>query len=451
MILFRRPWCHRVTAAFLGRRHISALYVTGDKAKENYAILTPYFDFTQRLVNEAADLQHNISARQIHSIDLDELTEYWYLYRTVQLKKSALEQRRIDIADALKKIQPKSAGVNDGDDNDLVTKYKFEGTMVRDHLKQLKEKSYHMEDVFVHKYLALPNRLHQRTPLQTEQIVGHEYTNGKSKTSSTKDHLSYVHLIEYYNRDCYFLLDTAAEFDLWLPLFCTGHFKRLGYVQFSTPDFCKSIVPQAAGIDSVLTVNTEEHEDASSSTINRMHLIGAGSMLSYLGYVAKLSVFKSVLPMRFVSTGRAYTQQLLCSPSNLLGVTQATQVQLFQALSGAVEAEQSFDETIENIVTVYGQIGETFRCCYVPAPKLGLAESMRVNFEIWSNRRSAYMTVGSLSYYGDFISKRLLFNYKDGRETKFPHIISGTVVSVPTLLAIILENNAGQLPSFDVQ
>lgn len=443
MFLFQPATLQR--AAVLARRHISALYVTGDKAKENYVILTPYFDFNQRLVVEATDLRRNVGARQI-AIDLDELDEYWQVYRDVQRKKAALEQRRIDIADALKKLQPT-------EDTPSVTKYKFEGTMVREDLKRLKEKSYQMEDTFVHKYLALPNRLHPRTPMGPNARVIDEYANNNINKNATnsKDHLSYDHLIEYYNPTCYYLHGDAAEFDFWFPFYCSAHFKRVGYVQFSTPDFCKSIVPQAAGIDptAVLTVNTDEHGDNVSS-INRTHLIGAGSMLSYLGYIAKLSVFKSALPLKFVSMGRAYVKALdgQQPPQNLMGVTQATQVQVFQALVDASEAEQSFDETIQQIVELYRAVEETFRCCYVPATQLRLAESMRVDFEVWSNRKNGFVAVGDLSYYGDFISKRLLFNYKDGSETKFPHIISGTVVSIPKLLAVVLENNDGQLPSF---
>lgn len=41
------------------RRHISALYVTGDKAKENFAVLAPFLNFEERL-NNFEEIQSNM-------------------------------------------------------------------------------------------------------------------------------------------------------------------------------------------------------------------------------------------------------------------------------------------------------------------------------------------------------------------------------------------------------
>lgn len=422
-------------------RQISALYITGDKAKENYSILTPYFDFQSRLTENSTELRNNIALRKL-SDNIDELNLLWDVYRNVQLKKKDLENRRVEIASDLKKI----AGDND---QNMIRKYKYEGTMVREDLKVLKEKSYHMEDTFVHRYLALPNVLHLRTPTNgISKIIYEEPIPAESL--NTKCHLSYTDLIEYYDPKCYFLLEAAAELDLLIPFYCVDRFKELGYVQFSNPDFCKSIVVEGAGIqlDSIVTVK-EEYPDASS--INRLHLPGAGSMLSYLGFITKLSVFKSALPMKFVSSGREYRNHAN-ENIGLYGVNQSTQVQLFQALATKEEADRSFDETVKYISDVLKQFNEHFRYVYVPADRLQTSESLRVDFEMYSKHLQRYICIGNLCSYGDYISKRLLFSFKsDGgsKDPKFPHLISGTVVNVPRLLAIILENRESlEVPTF---
>lgn len=424
-------------------RQISALYITGDKANDNYSILTPYFDFQSRLTENSTELRNNVALRKLPN-NIDELYLLWDVYRNVQLKKKELENRRVEIASALKKI----VGENN---EDMTRKYKYEGTMVREDLKVLKEKSYHMEDTFVHEYLALPNVLHLRTPTNgMPKIIFEEPI--PSENLNTKSHLSYTNLIEYYDPKCYFLLEAAAELDLLIPFYCVDRLKELGYVQFSNPDFCKSILIEGAGIqqDRIVTVKEDNTDE---STINRLHLPGAGSMLSFLGFITKLSVFKSALSMKFVSSGREYGNTLVNNENiGLYGVSQSTQVQLFQALATKEEADASFDETVKHISNVLQKFNENFRCVYVPAERLQISESMRVDFEMYSKHLQQYICIGNLSSYGDYISKRLLFSFKsDGgsKDPKFPHLISGTVVNVTKLLAILLENRESlEVPTF---
>lgn len=435
----------RITTPILRiiNRQISALYITGDKAKENYSILTPYFDFQSRLTENNTELSNNIALRKLPN-NIDELYLLWDVYRNVQLKKKELENRRVEISSALKKIA--------SDNNeDMIRKYKYEGTMVREDLKVLKEKSYHMEDTFVHKYLALPNILHLRTPTNgIPKIIFEEPI--PAENLQTKSHLSYTNLIEYYDPNCYFLLEAAAELDLLISFYGVDRFKELGYVQFSNPDFCKSILAEGAGIQLDRMVTVKE-DDTEASTINRLHLPGAGSMLSYLGFITKLSVFKSALPMKFVSSGREYRNALANNENiGLYGVNQSSQVQLFQALATKEEADTSFDETVKHISDVLKQFNMHFRCVYVPADRLQTSESLRVDFEMYSKHLQRYICIGNLSSYGDYISKRLLFYYKsDGgsRDPHFPHLIAGTIVNVPKLLAIMLENKESlEVPTF---
>lgn len=426
-----------------GRRHISALYITGDKANQNYAILTPYFDFNARLGGASELLETNLQSRR-SNVDLTQLLQLWDVYRDVQIKKSNLELRRIEIADTLKEMTKKGAVV----DENLQRKYKAEGTFVRDDLKRLKENSYHMEDLFVHQFLALPNELHVRTPVNEVDIV-HSFGERPEQSESCQDHLNQTDLIEYHDPYCYFLRGDAAEFDIALQFGFVDAFKSSGFLHFSNPDFCKSILAEAAGLDpaQLLTVTNDDCDDAS---VNLTHLTGASCLSAYLGYIAKLSVFKSALPMRLVSSGRAYNRTPSLTPDRqqgLLSVCQSNRVQMFQALAGAREAELAFDESVSTLAEVYQRFGRHFRMVHVAAHRLEQAECLRVNVEMYSGHRGEYVEVGHLAYYGDYISKRLLFNFKDpsgGKrdEPLFPHMIGGAVVDVTRVLAVLLESGA---------
>lgn len=423
-------------------RNISALYITGDKAKENYAILRPYFNFRQRLA-EQESIQQNVTQRNLN-INVEQLYQLWEVYSDVQVKKRNLELRRIEIANELKKITS-----SDSSNENLTRKYKTEGVLVREDLKLLKENSYHLEDTFIHEYLSLPNDLHQRTPAKTEHIL---YTHLENAAATPKNHLDHKDLIEYYDPSCYFLMSAAAEFDLELPNFCVDYFHNNDFIQFSNPDFCKSILVEAAGLQPEKIISVKDDTDT-VDTVNKMHLIGGGSMISFLGFITKLSVFKSALPLKLVAIGREYTvQKEEDQQDGLYAVCQATQVQVFQVAADQLDAEQLFDNTLQHIQHIFKNFNEHFRIVYVPSNRLEQAECMRAEVEMYSTQMQRYVCVGHLSNYSDYISKRLLFNYKDstaGKEVQFPHIIAGTIVNVPRILAILLEKNEKfEVPSF---
>lgn len=426
-----------------GRRYISALYITGDKANQNYAILTPYFDFNSRLAESAEQALHANIRQRRSAVDVTQLLQMWQVYRDVQQKKANLEKRRVEIADTLKEMTRKGEPPAD---EDLQRKYKAEGTFVREDLKRLKEHSYHMEDLFVHQFLALPNELHPRTPIDQEDVVHQHLSPPTDKLESCRDHLSRTDLIEYHDPYCYFLRGEAAEFDLAVSFGFVDAFRQTGFVHFSNPDFCKSILAEAAGLDpaKLLTVTDDAEQTAS---VNLTHLCGAGSLIGYLGYISKLSIFKSALPLRLVSSGRSYIRTQSDQPDltqGLFAVSQSNRVQMFQALADARHAELAFDETISQLAELYQQFDQHFRLVQVPAHRLAPAESLRVNVEMHNRLRGSYVEVGHVAYYGDYISKRLLFGYKDpgakSDEPHFAHLIGGSLVDATRLLAVLLEN-----------
>lgn len=490
------------------RRHISALYVTGDKASQAYVALTPYFDFKSRLADAdaASRLAANIAARQPatgggasagrHAVDVGQLLQLWSMFRDVQQRKAELERRRVQIADTLKAMTKTTAGTGSGDQPptaaaaaDLLHKYRADGALCRDDLKRLKENSYALEDTFVHEFLALPNELHPRTPCARDvtepPTILHSHLSAPhdgrlaSSDRGAVHHLSgrNGHLIEYHSPYCYYLLDEAADFELAAAAHFAARFRRAGFVRTSNPDFCRALVVEAAGLDGareLLAVLEDGDDDddggsadgADAAHINRTHLTGAGSMASFLGYCAKLMPFQSALPLRLIAAGRTYVKRdatAAAAPSNgLYGVAQSTTVQSFEAAASAAEAVRLFDETVALLAGEYAQFGRAMRIVQVPACRLRAAEAMRADCELWSDSRQAFVRVADVAYYGDYISKRLLFSYKEtaaplaGRpraeatEPRFAHLVSATAVDVSRLLAVLLEGGAGQSAEFRV-
>lgn len=473
------------------RRHISALYVTGDKANQAYVALTPYLDFKSRLGDADAirRLTANIAARQTEArasggtpaIDIDQLLQLWSMFRDVQLRKADLERRRVQIADTLKAMTTASAGQSEPKQHqaDLLHKYKADGVLCRDDLKRLKENSYALEDTFVHAFLALPNELHARTLSAADgcaepATVLHSHLDAPTAGSRSPAGASTAHLIEYRSPYCYYLLDESADFELAAVAHFGSLFRRAGFVRTSNPDFCRALVAEAAGLDGdaeLLTVVDDGAEIGAAEDvahINRTHLTGAGSMASFLGYCAKLMPFESALPLRLVAAGRTYEKRpdrtsaaSVESAGGLYAVAQSSTVQTFEAAASGEEAVRLFDETLALLAAEYARFGRAMRIVQVPAGRLRRAEAMRADCELWSDGRQEFVRVAHVAYYGDYISKRLLFSYKEmagakarttgaAQEPRFAHLVSGTAVDVSRLLAVLLDGGGGGGEEFRV-
>lgn len=137
--------------------------------------------------------------------------------------------------------------------------------------------------------------------------------------------------------------------------------------------------------------------------------------------------------------------------AGLYGAVQTTAVQCFQAATDATQAERLFDETVALLAEAYAPLGRPMRIVQVPARRLRRAEAMRADVELWSEARAEFVCVGDVRYYGDWLSKRVLFSYKEtaakekaeksvAQRPKFAFLVGGTVVDVTRLLAVLLES-----------
>uniref|UniRef100_A0A1B0DFB1 Uncharacterized protein n=1 Tax=Phlebotomus papatasi TaxID=29031 RepID=A0A1B0DFB1_PHLPP len=321
-------------------RRFSALYLTGDKAREEYASVHPYLDFQGVLGNREA-LQESLEKRNC-SINTEESLE-------------------------------------------LINKLLF-------------------------KFI--------RILLQIRQCIPESWTkpSGLSSDLICKDSI-------------YFSKGDLAKFEFFFPIFCQKFFKLKGFEYFSNPDFARSVIVEAAGMPKDQLYRVLEDE---GSKINLLHLTGGGSMLSFLSFIARLSVFPKQLPLAFIANGKNY-----CKNNSR---NQGNSVQLFYASGSKEDAEEFIEKIVKDLREIYEKFSKHFRIINVPPEKLKSSELMRFSLEFYSSMRENYSEVASVSSHGDFISKRLLFNFKEGKEFKFPQIVTATICDTSKLSEILLEN-----------
>lgn len=426
------------SVSLMPRRFVQALYVPGDKASKMCAVLVPVLDFDKRLANRTK-IEENIRRRKCPpSIDVDNLYAQWDLYKTIQERKKAIEARRSEIgklANAAKKM------IASPDKANAFRLYELEGIALRDDWKNIRDHSYSLESQFINDFLDLPNELHPNTPDTTTTIASFN-DNAKGDDKPKPIHLEYSDQIEFVDESAFYLKNDAAQFDMHFPYHCVDVFRDRDFVEFSNPDFARTIAVEAGAVplDEVYEVKRRiEIEDT-----NHLHLVGAGSILSFLGFVAKLLVPPTQFPFRWIATGKQYYPPKSNANGGLFNVCQSTCVQTFLA-GTRDQMEHEFGETLKLMQELYESFDMHFRMVQIGADELKLAESQGVRFEMFSSHLQRYVEVGRLSHFSNFISKRILFNYPENKKSQFPDVIAGTVCNATRMLAILLENNDGRV------
>lgn len=405
----------------VSKRNISALFVTGDKAKENFAVLTPFMKFEERF-DKFDEVQDNIRRRKL-KINSEDLMDEYKLYVSMKDRRKSIENRRVEIAKQIK----------DSPESPNLEGLRLQGEQLREDLKLLKQNSYHLEDTFVHHYLDLPNYLHENTPDNEKKVI---YTYGENRGLSTP--IS-DELIEFYDPTCYYMKGEAAKFDLLMPMTVLDYFRAEGFINFSNPDFARSVIVEGAGIPSKDVFIIKEED--TGNKWNLLHLTGSASFLTYFSFVTKLSTYPSLLPLKLISTGKQYDARNHYEHQDIFKTVQSTCCQSFVIAADASNFNEIINEHITHLKAIFEPLGVHFRIVYYPAGQLSQAETCRIGVEMFSPSQNEYVEVGNFSCYGDYISKRLLFNYREDKDYRFPHIYSGTVVNVLKLILVLIENN----------
>lgn len=423
---------HRGRPSFLKRLYSSALFITDDKANKTFSVLTPHIDFSDR-VKDKVELERNLRLRK-SELSVDDTISVWKFYKKFKRERDDLEWSRANVAKALKaETDPKE-----------IEKLRTHGRMIRDDLKALKGSYYEVEEKAVLKVLSIPNVLHERTPEGDKVVVGKYRDVSVTESGSHTDTSD----IEWTSPDCYYLKNAAAEFELASTFFVADHLNGAGFTQFSNSDFSKSVVVEGCGLDysdPKMTFTVSEPDPKHYQENSRLHLTGAASLPAFMAHHTKHTIFPSLLPLKYFTVGRKYNPMTLNAKS-LLNITQETAVEIFIATDDSPkEMTSEFDCIIATITKLYETLDVHFQISYVPACGLKPWESLRASVEMFSPFLKKYVEVANVSTCDDYVSKRLLFNYGRGVDMRFPKVVSGTVWSVPRILACLIENNELEL------
>ncbi|XP_026482502.1 serine--tRNA synthetase-like protein Slimp [Ctenocephalides felis] len=424
------------------RFYSSALYVTGDKATATCALLTPYIDL-KNFENNFDNFTNNAKHRHL-DVDFGELQKLWFLYQDLDKTRRKLDACRTSIADKVKTLDKSG---------DEFTKLINQGKIVRDDLKMLKDCFQPVQENLVTQLLRLPNVLHELTPLEDARV---DFTFLDKPGHKSEHHTAVggkLGLLNFMNQYSYYLLNDAALLEIDFITHVNRYLDQHDFIPFTLPDFARSAILEGCGVDytNLNQFFTIQDPDGSDQDISKLHLVGTASLYSFMAYHTKLMLYPSAFPLNYYSSGRQYKPSTNID-KGLLEPSQSTCFQIFTAtLQSQEQMEQEFLK-LQNLCTnLYKSFTNYhFRVVYQPAWMLDKSESCRLSFQMFSSHFQEYVEVGHLSMYDDYISKRLLFTYKEGKVNVFPKVISGTVVNFAKVFACVLENYPDRLVVPDV-
>ncbi|XP_018395511.1 PREDICTED: serine--tRNA synthetase-like protein Slimp [Cyphomyrmex costatus] len=427
------------------RTYSSALYISGNKAYKAFAYLSPYLDVDDRFAN-IDKLQKNLAVRGM-DVNVILLKEAWDFYVKMVADKYALEDNIKKLTDRMKTLLQNAE--HTAEQKQEVLKLRTQLGIIRQDLKTMKEAIWDLDEDVVEKVLKLPNELDPRTPVG-EPVILKSVGNLPEISEKKRSHLDIgtsLDLLQYKNPMCYFLSNDAALFELAVLAHAGRVLGENNMIKIVGTDFSRSFLVEASGLnheDPMAAFVIENHNEVERGSSNRMHLVGGASLVSFLALHTKQLINPKNFPLKYFATGRQYTP----SPRDLhtcglFTVCQASVVHSFIVAKDAKSEEYKilFQELLEIICRLYDDLCDHYRVVMRPASELQSCEEMRVSFEMWSPFMNRYIEIGHLSKYGDYLSKRLLITYQTPTGREFLTMISGTVLSIPRLLACLLEQN----------
>lgn len=351
-------------------------------------------------------LEHSIHHRK-STFPIKALKQQFELLQELNQKWTVLENKKKEV----------NKQYHTADTDQMKEKLKHNGITIREDIRQLREVITSLKEEINKLTQTMPNVLHERIPLEQPYLIS-EWQPKELRNNLPKDSSRLNFPSSPYNTD------KRAWFDLMIPIKILQLMKAKGFIHSSNPDFLRRFVARAGGVNDE-NYNTL-HEENETGFDSSLYLVGGGSFASYLSYFTRFSTYPTALPLKLVTIGKQYDSSHVSDKAVI--PSQGQVVQFFIATKTAEETNMALDEVINLYEDIYKKFGCAFKMSLAPAHLLKNPECLRVDLSQQST------TVADINYYGDYISKRILFNYRVGKQYALPYILIGTVVHIPKLL-----------------
>jgi len=415
----------------------SALCVIGPNATKVARTIIPDLEPMKVLANGPKSIKKNLKSRHLDEQALFGMTteSFFQSYNTFKSVRSEHEL-------VIEELRKSASQLDDVGKKTL-----------RERKKRLQTELHKAEENFMIPLLRVPNNLDVNTPIdQGDEILHSNLDMGGEKKWSFNSHQDSKD-IEFEQGNAYnvFLKGHWAKKELELLRNVQIFLQKDEFCDMiAAPDIVRSTViegcdPLAFGDPTRFLALAKSSDFGDIKSGLGAHLVGGASLPAMVSFFVK-NIKSNELPMNLFCVGRTYRSlpvsgENLVEPS-LFMTQQSSCVGLLSLNSDEITSQVSFSDFKLKLQSFYDKLGLKYRLVYTDAKNLSLAESLRLEVQMWSVLSEKYVTVGSLSKYEDYISRRLLLKYNNNNENglKFYHIVAGTFIDTHKVIGCILEN-----------
>jgi len=293
--------------------------------------------------------------------------------------------------------------------------------------------------------------------------------------------LSHVQLVEksglaefsVNSHTAYYLHAQLARLELKLTSYFQTILLHNNFNMFSNPDFSKSVVVEGCGSsqhDNQLFHLKSAQDFGSPVSGDAMYLVGGASKQPFVAYFARnLIQNPGILPVNLFSVGRQYNPvkskespvkstespvQSTESPvqssespvkstenpeHSLTNTQQSTAVQVFSVCADK-DMMMSQMNLLKDIMTEQLMKFGELRVVDRGVQHLGPSDIKKISFQLYLPGSKQFVEVGSLNVENDYYSRRMMIKQKQNGQYRNVYTVSGQMVNITKLLAVILEN-----------
>ena len=114
-------------------------------------------------------------------------------------------------------------------------------------------------------------------------------------------------------------------------------------------------------------------------------------------------------------------------------------------------AMEEFEKTVKDAEKLLIALEIPYRKVLLCTGDMGFSSKMTYDLELWLPSEQKYREVSSISYFGDFQSRRAMIRYKDEQEKiQYAHTINGSGLAIDRVIAALLEQYQNEDGTIDI-
>lgn len=408
--------------------HPSSLFVSG--AYIDDALILSVDPELDEILNHSK-LSHNVQARRCENIDkdyIDQLTEAHQKLTSLRATMKKIETHQSKTKKLFQELLKQIKGgllhkeTGEVEKNKLADKGRQLKTEFHKHLGEFLA----VEQYVMCHALKMPNSLHTDTPTGDSVLVLDSHLSSENvKISKERLQERLKQCVKFSNvgQKSYYLMSDAAHREHELVNRLSEKLRMDGFIQMACPEIFRSIPVEGSGISplnprEIYNIRMEDAFREKPHVLPYKEYIRGTSVLPFLAYFTKLLVASDELPGKYFTLGRSYdVRQERSELPGLYGAPQNLCVEVAAMTRNESENEAMYHDLQTSLWRSLTDLDIPSRMVIMPARFLHRSERKRIEVQFWSPGLQQYVQAASLSCYGDYFSRRLMFRQSSDLKT----------------------------------